>query len=216
MEMAHRLKKELADVEFRMAQGLDSCDQFYDERQLLNFRHSRSKVLVLRSHYSKALLDLYFRAPKGNNDVILFDFFCDSEQEYTWLAETNCDLPFITSILVQDRQRLPLIQRDTPLFINDDTDSQSLETFLISNKALADTRDTYVFMKRTHDIQVIAVSFIGPSSGNLILRLKQHSPSLAHHSPSPSPHHSAWTTSTSIPSATHSLSSPSCPISKTI
>jgi hypothetical protein len=34
-EMACRLKKELEDVEFRIAQGLDLSDQFFDDEQLL-------------------------------------------------------------------------------------------------------------------------------------------------------------------------------------
>jgi hypothetical protein len=166
-EMAHRLERELADVKFRMAQGLDRCDQFFDDWTLLRCRHSRSKSLALHSDFIKAPLDFHFRALKGNNDVIDIRFYCDSDQEHAWFAETITDLPSVTSIGVWDRQQ---IQRDTPLFIDNDNDSQSLETFLNNDESLARTRDTYVFMRGTFGD--MAVSFVGPSSGNLILRLK--------------------------------------------
>jgi hypothetical protein len=166
--MARRLKKELADIEFRIAQGLDRCDQFFDDDQLLTCRHSRSKVLGL---YSDSLtpFDFYSRALKGNDDVIRIYFSCESDQQYFWFTETICDLASVTSISVEDPQRLPPIQRDTPLFIDDDH-PQSLETFLNNDQSLARTRDTYVFTQYTNP-RVVAVSFVGPSSGNLILRL---------------------------------------------
>jgi hypothetical protein len=171
-----RLKKELADVVFRMAQGLDRCDQFFDDRQLLTWRHSRSKSLFLFSGNVEAPLDFYFRALKSNNDAIRIDFHCNSDQDYASFAETICDLPssvLVTSILVSDRQRLPRIQRDTPLFIYNYDDSQSLGTFLNYDQSLACTCHTYIFTERADPRTMnIAVSFIGPSSGNLILRLK--------------------------------------------
>jgi hypothetical protein len=171
-EMARRLKKELAYVEFRISQGLDRCDQFFDDEQLLKCRHSRSKSLYLDRYHFKAPLDIYSRALKGNDDVIHIDFYCYSDQEYAWFAETIRDMPSLTSIWVNnDPQRLPPIQRDTPLFINDYDHSQSLNTFLNNNQSLARTRDTFVFMQYTLRSWTIAVSFIGPSSGNLRLRL---------------------------------------------
>jgi hypothetical protein len=168
-EMARRLKKELADVEFRIAQGLDRCDQFFDDQRLLECRHSRSKLLYLGSGGFNAPLDFYSRALKANNHVIRISFHCYSDQEYAWLAEMMCDLPWVTSIWIDDRERLPPIQRDTPLFIYH-VHSPSLQTFLNDDQSLAHTRDTCVFM----GLKAIAVSFIGPPSGNLILRLKHH------------------------------------------
>ena len=48
-EMASRLRRELEDIEYRLNQGLDHCDQFWvDEWQLLKCRHSRSKTLILQ------------------------------------------------------------------------------------------------------------------------------------------------------------------------
>jgi hypothetical protein len=82
---------------------------------------------------------------------------------------------------VKDRQRLPPIQHDTPLFIDDNAQPQTLKTFLDNDRSLARTRDTYVFLhvflERPDSWQWsldVAVSFVGPSSGNLILRLKHH------------------------------------------
>jgi hypothetical protein len=142
-----------------MAQGLDRCDQFFDDKKLWQCRHSRSKSLYLDSTFIDAPLDLYSRALKGNNDVIRIYFDCESDQEYAWFANTICDLPSsVTSIEVLDRRRLPPIQRDTPLFVHDDADSQYLETFLNNDQSLACTRDTYVFMQLTN-CWTIAVSF---------------------------------------------------------
>jgi hypothetical protein len=170
-EMARRLKKELADVEFRTAQGLDRCDHFFDDAQLLECRHSRSKSLVLDIHRFQAPLHFYSRALKGNNDVLRIGFICYSDLEYAWFAETISDLPSsVTSIWVRDPQRLPPIQRDTPLFIDDDH-AQSLDAFLNDDQSLARTRDTHVFMQYGNG-STIAVSFFGPPSGNLRLRLK--------------------------------------------
>jgi hypothetical protein len=171
--MAGRLKQELEDVEFRIAQGLDRCDQLFDDQALLTCRHSQSKELILYCGNVGVSLDCYSRALKGNHDVIRIYFACDSDEEYAWFAETISHLPSVTSIDVDELQRLPPIQRDTPLFI-DDNNSQSLETFLNNDQSLARTRDTHVFINSSRGmmIQVIAVSFVGPSSGSLILRLK--------------------------------------------
>jgi hypothetical protein len=149
---------------------LDRCDRFFGDEQLLRCRHSRSKSLALHCPVFKAALDFYTRALKGNDDVILIDFLCESDEDYALVAETISHLPSVTSIRVIDHQLLPPIQRDTPLFIDDFYHSQSLETFLNNDQSLARTRDTYVFMEYTNR-RVIAVSFVGPSSGNLILRL---------------------------------------------
>jgi hypothetical protein len=171
--MACRLKKELADVEFRIAQGLDRCDQFSHDSRLLHYRHSRdrSKSLFLDDDDFEAPLDFYSRALKGNDDVTHIFFSCYSDQQYAWFAETIRDMPSVTSISVRNLQRLPPIRRDTPLFIGDYDHSQSLETFLNNDPSLARIRDTFVFMQYSNH-WTIAVSFIGPSSGNLRLRLK--------------------------------------------
>jgi hypothetical protein len=143
--------------------------------QLLECRHSRSKSLKLFNDNVKTL-DFLSRELKGNNHVIHIDFDCEFNQDHhdAWFAETICDLPLVTSIQVsgtQRTQRLPPIQRHTPLFIDDHPSSQSLGTFLNNDQSLARTRDTYVFMQHTDNCN-IAVSFIGPSSGDLTLRLK--------------------------------------------
>jgi hypothetical protein len=170
--MARRLKKELADVEFRIVRGLDSCDQFFDHEQVLECRYSRSKSFFLDAHSVRAPLDVYFRSLKANNNVIQIDFCGRSDEEYTSFAQTICDLPSTaTSIRVFHPEQLPPIQCDTPLFIHNFTGIPSLETFLNNDQSLARTRDTYIFMSRTKRWRV-AVSFIGPPSGNLILRLK--------------------------------------------
>jgi hypothetical protein len=175
--MARRLNAELADVEFRVAQGSDQRDCLYafealTDYKLLDCRHSQSKSVFLHGDYLGASLDFYSRAFKGNNDLVHIAFDSNFEQRHAWFAETISDLRSVTSIRVPDRHLLPPIQRDTPLFIDDYDDPQSLETFLINDQSLAGTRDTHVFMQCANGWANIAVSFVGPSFGNLILRLK--------------------------------------------
>jgi hypothetical protein len=139
----------------------------------LKCRHSRSKSLHLESHNFIAPLDFYSRALKGNDDVIRIGLLCelDDKYAYAWFAETIRDLPFVTSIEVHDRYRLPSIQRDTPLFIDTFARSQCLDAFLNNDQKLADTHDTHVFIERTNCWRIV-VSFVGPSSDCLVLRLK--------------------------------------------
>ena len=172
-EMAHRLKKELEDVEYRISHGLDHRDQFVHDEDLLRCRHSRSKSLSL-SHlvFPKPSLDFYSRALVCNNDVIHIVF--RGFKNYAWIAETIRNMPSVTSIQVDNTRLLPSIPRDTPLFIgdyDDDEASESLETFLKSDDSLARSHNTYVFIKSGR-VWTIAVSFVGPSSGDLILRPK--------------------------------------------
>ena len=174
-EMTCRLKMELADVEYRISQGLDGCDQIVADWNIFQCRHSRSKSLDLHLVFEGSPLDFYYRALdalKCNNDVIHIVFH--GSENYAWIAETIRDMPSVTSIQVGNPRLLPPIPRDTPLFINDDNDNdneESLETFLKHDESLARTHNTYVFIGSGGG-WTIAVSFVGPSSGDLILRLK--------------------------------------------
>ena len=144
----------------------------------MHCRHSRSKSLGLPDSRHKALLDLYSRALKCNNDVIHIVF--RQYENHAWIAETIRDLPSVISIGVNNPRLLPPIPRNTPLFIDDDLygfdddeASESLQTFLNSDESLARSHNTFVFIKSgLRRVWTIAVSFIGPSSGDLILRLK--------------------------------------------
>jgi hypothetical protein len=126
------------------------------------------------------------------SDVIFVNFYpVDSDEQYAQLAELICNLPSVTSICVPDPRRLPAIQRDTPLFINDYHGSRyrEIEAFLRDSQSqLAHTRRTHVFIHtgdydpsiapsrlRLSSGSKIAVSFFGPPSGNLSLILTHSS-----------------------------------------
>jgi hypothetical protein len=172
-DMTCRLQKELADIEFRIAQGLDQSDQFWNDELVLKCRHSQAKSLVLSREDFKAPLDVYTRALQANNEVIYISCDCNSDEDYAWFAETIRGMPSVTSIKITspESRRLPPIQHNTPLFIHGNLSSQSIETFLNNDRLLACSRETRVFLTCTSS-RTIAVSFFGPSSGNLRLRLK--------------------------------------------
>jgi hypothetical protein len=103
-----------------------------------------------------------------------------------------CSMPSLTSIYVLDgnaaRQLLD-VQRDTLLFIDTyATNTSAIFDFLNDNKSqLEKTHQTYIFFSSGHspffDSQdmmlrtgsTITISFSGPTSGNLILRLRHRS-----------------------------------------
>jgi hypothetical protein len=173
--MVSRLKRELMDVEYRIAQGLDCCDQFWDDQKILECRHPWSKFLFLSPIDLRAPHDVYSRALKANNGIIHIRFICHSDEHYAWFADVIRALPSVTSIDVRDLQRLRLTQPSTPLFLDDG--SQSIENFLDNDPLLADSRYTRVIMKhaRGYSYWIIAVSFIGPSFSHLILRITHRS-----------------------------------------
>ena len=176
-EMTSRLRREQEDVEFWLNQGLQQCNGYgySSDKTLFECRHSlpnsRSKKLFLYKTHVSAPLEVYFRALKQNKyllQIFFYDF--DSDDEYRLIADTIRDMPWVTSIQVPDRTRLPVIDRTTPLFVYDQR-SQDIETFLEEDPKLANSRGTFVFM----NLLTTAVSFVGPTFGNLKLRLKHRS-----------------------------------------
>ena len=174
-EMASRLKRELEDVEERLNKGLDRCDQFWVGGGLLECGRSGSKTLFLQKLIPPAPLEVYSRALKQNKTATHIEFHkFHSDDDYRWIAETIRDLPGVTSISVPRRELLPAIDRPgtTPLFIDDD-DYQDIEPFLKCDPHLADSncQGTFVFVTWKN----VVVSFVGPTSGDLILRLTHRS-----------------------------------------
>jgi hypothetical protein len=129
------------------------------------------------------------------NDLVFvcFSYFF-SEAHSALVAELIRNVPSsVTSIYLPESRHLPAIQRDTPLFINDYHGLNKIETFLHDSQSqLAHTRRTHMFIDTDgHSFSVnpatlglwrgskIAVSFFGPRSGNLILKLTHASPSAA-------------------------------------
>jgi hypothetical protein len=168
--MASRLMRELEDIKERI-QGLEHCGQFWVDETLLECRHSQSKTLLLHKSHLTAPLEVYSRALKQNKTATYIDFYqFDSDDDRRWIADTIRDLPWVTSIRVPDRQLLPAIARTTPLFIYDEN-GPGIKPFLENDPQLAHSQATFFFV--TED--TIAVSFVGPTSGNLILRLTHRS-----------------------------------------
>jgi hypothetical protein len=157
--------------------------------RLTEYKLSRSKWLDLdMRRVITEPLEVYMRVLGAMNDVIFVNFSVRSSH-YGLVAELIHDLPSVTSIYVPDSHRFPAIQRDTPLFINDYDGSNKIETFLHDNQSqLARTRRTHIFIDpgSSHPFiaparlelspgSKIAVSFFGPPSGNLILKLTHSS-----------------------------------------
>jgi hypothetical protein len=134
------------------------------------------------------------------NHVIFVTLYHDDVyfEDNALVAELIRNLPSsVTSIHVPNSHRLPqaAIQRDPgpPLFINDYHGSNKIETFLYDNQSqLERTRRTHVFIETVAgyfrpsinpaqaSIELspgskIALSFFGPSSGNLVLILTHSS-----------------------------------------
>jgi hypothetical protein len=135
-------------------------------------------------------LEVSVRAFEDMSDVICVNFrYVQSDSDYARIAELIRKLPSVTSIRVPDSHRLHAIQRDTPLFINDWRHSNKVETFLHVNQSqLERNRRTHVFINTEASIisigptrlelwrgSKIAVSFFGPPSGNLVLKLTHSS-----------------------------------------
>ena len=176
-EMASRLTREMANIKDRLNQGLERCSEFWSDEKLLECRHSQSKWLILFRSQLKAPLEVYSHALKGNENIIDI-FFGDfkSHDDYRSIADTIRDLPSVTTIWVEDRRRLPDIQRDTPLLINNYSGSD-IETFLDNDPQLqlVHSRGTFMFFSNpTRSTKDIAISFVGPTSGDLRLRLTHH------------------------------------------
>ena len=167
-EMANRLRRELEDMKERLDQGLEQCSEFWGDATLVECRYSKSEMLVLNKSNLKAPLGVYSRELKQNKNFIYIHFELDSDGDYRWVADTIRDMPWVTTIYVPDPERLPDIQRDTPLFINK-LGGQEIGPFLYNDSHLARSQGTFIFFCFT---PTIAVSFVGPTSSNLILRLR--------------------------------------------
>jgi hypothetical protein len=131
-------------------------------------------------------LEVYTRALGTMSDVIFAASpRVSSEDDVARIAKLIRSIPSVTSIDVPYSGRLPAIQRDTFLFINDDAGSNKIDTFLHDNQSqFARTRRTHIFVDTGGSYPSIdllglglssgariAVSFFGPSSGSLILKL---------------------------------------------
>ena len=171
-EMATRLTRELDDIKFRLKQGLEHCDQIWVDEELLECRHSRSTTLILRKSFLAAPLEVYSRALKENQNTANIKFSHFDSDDYQWIADTIRDSLWVTSICVPDRKLLPAIDRTTPLFVYDKYDLD-IKSFLENDSHLAESHDTFVFITTG----IIAVSFMGPTYGHLILRLTHRSDS---------------------------------------
>ena len=171
-QMENRFTMEIEDVTNRLNQGLERCNDFMVHSMLVECRHSRSKVLTLDT-LLRVPLEVLSRELKRNKNVIYLHFHVYSDEAYPWVADMIRDMPWVTTIYVQDAKRLPDIQRDTPLCINDlYTQDIDFQTFLNDDPRLASSQDTFIFFYFT---PTIAVSFVGPESGNLILKLSHSS-----------------------------------------
>jgi hypothetical protein len=107
-----------------------------------------------------------------------------------WVIETIRDLPSLTSVFADEDTRLSDIQHDSPLLVG--ADDTNISTFLHDNESrLAKTPHTFIFISNSGPrgwaaprfssteiglmVPAIAISFFGPSSRSLTLRLRHRS-----------------------------------------
>ena len=180
-EIRLRMEEEVKDTEFRLKLGSESnFDQFWDDDNLFKCRYSRSKWLYLSqdSASHSAPLEIYLRALYGNRNIIHFTF-SDFDPASGFQA-TIRDLPWVTSISFALQPTPPIIHRDL-LFIK--STNNDLKTFAenIRLKSKLDPDSRYIFTdaegpdlysgKLENNAKVL-ISFVAPTSGQLILRLK--------------------------------------------
>jgi hypothetical protein len=173
--------------------------------RLTEFQSSRSNLKWADLSSSTESLGVYTRALRAMNAVLIVTpGYIGSQLQptyYTDLAKLVHDLPSVTSIHVQNSTFLSTTLqdlRDPPLFINDHVGSNKIETFLDKYQSrLARTRHTLVYIDTGSFRPVtypaswlllspgakIAVSFFGPSSGNLVLKLTHRAPSSSSYDP---------------------------------
>jgi hypothetical protein len=115
------------------------------------------------------------------DDVIFVAFICCNDDD--GVADTIHHMPYLTSVYTYSNH-LGDIQRDTPLFIN--TRGADIVAFLKHNELqFAETHRTFIYIQtgngfssRLHaqlgllSSSTIVISFFGPTSGSLTLRLR--------------------------------------------
>jgi hypothetical protein len=178
-EIRLRMEMEMEDVEFRLKRGsdLDRFDQFWDEDDLFNCRYSRSKWAVLSD--SRVPVEAYLHALKGNRNIIhvaLSSYIPDSEVKRFHAA--ICDLPPWMTSISWGNDGLPALHRDG-LYVK--STKNDLITFAKETRLKLDSSSTYIFTDAAiYNMCVgtlsygarILISFVGPTSHRLILRLK--------------------------------------------
>ena len=175
-EMMNRIMREIEDVEARLNRGLQDCDQFWSDEKLVECRYTRSRRLALPKTLVKAPLVEYCRALKQNQRILYVDFNTwDSSDELRLIRYTIGELPWLTSISILHRE-IPFflkVDRTTPLFIDDPLGSD-MEYFLDNDAKLAQHPGTFIFFSHLVHF-TFAISFVGPTSGSLILRIRHRS-----------------------------------------
>ena len=112
-EMRLRMEKEIEDTEFRLKRGSDlgRFDQFWDDDTLFDCRYSRSKWL--RFYQNTSPPEVYSHALKGNKNITHISFLHSDFDVNLFL----CDLPWVTSISLDEFATIPALRRDL-LFIS--------------------------------------------------------------------------------------------------
>ena len=177
-EFRIRMEREMEDVEFRLKRGSDlgRFDQFWDDHTLFNCRYSRSNWL--RFYIKTTPPEVYSHALKRNKHITHISFTgFDMHSDF----DVNlflCDLPWVTSISLDDFATIPAVRRDL-LFIR--STNNDLNTFAKRIELVPSS--TYIFSDAgffDSCLGILAginarllISFVAPTSGKrLILRVK--------------------------------------------
>ena len=138
-EIRLRMENEIEDTEFRLKRGSDlgRFDQFQDDNTLFDCRYSRSKWAYLEL-FSPVPLEVFSHALKGNKNIIHF-IFGHMKSDFD-VNRFLCDLPWVTSISLDESATIPSVHRDL-LFIK--STNNDLNTF--AKEIKLDPFSTYIF-----------------------------------------------------------------------
>ena len=174
-EMRLRMEKEIEDTEFRLKRGSDlgRFDQFWDDDLLFHCRYSRSKWAYLNQYGSPVPLDVYSHALKRNKNIthISFDFMNSLFDVNLFL----CDLPWVTSISLDQPLPIPAVHRDLLFIGSNDLNTFAKEIKLVSSSTyiFSDVGTLDLYLGKLRGNARVLISFVPPTSGkSLTLRVK--------------------------------------------
>jgi hypothetical protein len=187
--MEVRLTKEAEDIEMRLERGLEKCDQLCTDYALFQFRHSHLKWRALTGKPLKRYADDIGRA----SDVTHITCSCSDQADVRWIFEKIQAMSLITSIdlsmeftpVVHAQDLIPFIENNRHLLSITGIDDTDIEDVLNRNLESNSTRTVISPLSRGISFKFgylsysrgdfAKISFFGPSSGKVILRLEHYS-----------------------------------------
>jgi len=167
-EMQSRLHRELEDIKFRLAQGLENCDKFWSYSSIVPLKHSRTKWLRLKIDSDAENLEVYSRALIENKNAIFISIeftMKPSVQQNNWI-ENLIQTRGMRSIYVY-------VRRESSQSFDAESPIRNGGPSIVIHPA--GCPKIFESLLRLDNNSTIKISFKGPSSGNLTLSLTHRS-----------------------------------------